>query len=177
VVVGGGSVVVVVDTVVVGSPTVGVGGRELVGADARVVGTLVVVASSGGSVSSGCVGGAAGMNRRTVVVGAVVVSGGSAVVETTVDGPPSRLSGGREVVEVSDGSGRGAVTGAWLAASVCTSVCALSAWAATEKLVTNPTPQTALATPAMRRSKRAGWGRRRRRRADMTCFRPTTAPG
>jgi hypothetical protein len=119
-------VVVVVEIVVVGSPTVGVGGRELVGTEARVVVALVVVGSSGGVVSSGSVGGVAGTNRRTVVVGAAVVAG-ACVVEvevTAVVGPPSTLDGGREVVEVSDGPGRGAVTGAWLAASVRTSVCA-----------------------------------------------------
>jgi hypothetical protein len=119
-VVSGGRVV----EVDVGSPTVGVGGRELVGTEARVVGALVVAGSSGGVVSSGSVGGVAGMNRRMVVVGAAVVAGASVVeVVAIVVGPPLRLNGGREVVvEVSDGSGRGAVTGARLAASVRTSV-------------------------------------------------------
>jgi hypothetical protein len=121
-VVSGGRVV----EVVVGSPTVGVGGLELVGTAARVVGALVVAGSSGGVVSSGSVGGVAGMNRRRVVVGASVVSGASVVeVVATVVGPPLRLNGGREVVVVvSDGSGRGTVTGARLAASVRTSVSA-----------------------------------------------------
>ena len=168
-------VVVVVEIVVVGIPTVVVGGLELVGTETRVVGALVV--GSSGVVASGSVGGGvAGTNRRRVVVVAAVVAGASVVVVVTVDGPPSKLSGGREVVvDVSEGSGRGAVTGAWLAAAVRTSVSACCAWAATEKLVTIPTPQTALAMPAIRRSKRAGWGRRRRR-ADMTCFRPRRAP-
>src|SRR5687768_11287615 len=97
-----GGRVVVVD---VGSPTVGVGGREVVGTGARVVGALVVAGASGGVVSSGTVGGVAGMNRRTVVVGAAVVEGANVVeVVAMVVGPPSKLNGGREVVvEVSAG--------------------------------------------------------------------------
>ena len=139
----------------VGSP---IGGRELVGTFSRVVGGTVVVGSSDvGGCSSGWVGGAVGTYRRRVVVGASVDAGASVVeVDVTVVGPPSKLIGGSDVVVVSVGSGRGAVTGAWLAASVRISVCVCWAWAATEKLVTMPTPQTALATPAMRRSKRAG---------------------
>ena len=141
----------------VGSP---IGGRELVGTFSRVVGGTVVVGSSDvGGCASGSVGGAVGTYRRRVVVGASVDAGARVVeveVEVTVVGPPSKLSGGSDVVVVSVGSGRGAVTGAWLAASVRISVCVCWAWAATEKLVTMPTPQTALATPAMRRSKRAG---------------------
>jgi hypothetical protein len=149
--VGGGSVV----DVEVGSP---IGGRELVGTFSRVVGGTVVVGSSDvGGCASGSVGGAVGTYRRRVVVGAGVVVGASVVeVDVTVVGPPSKLNGGSDVVEVSVGSGRGAVTGARLAASVRISVCVCCAWAATEKLVTIPTPHTALATPAMRRSKRAG---------------------
>jgi hypothetical protein len=127
-------VVVVVDpggiVVEVGSPTVGVGGRELVGALGCVVGALVVGGSvgGGGGGASGSVGGVAGTNRRTVVVGAAVGGGGGAVVGgavvATVVGGPSKVKVGSEVVEVSVGSTRGAVTGARLAASVRTWVCA-----------------------------------------------------
>jgi len=118
-------VVVVVDpggiVVEVGSPTVGVGGRELVGALGCVVGALVVGGSVGGGGGGawGSVGGVAGTNRRNVVVGAAVVGGGAVVatvvggaVVATVVGGPSKVKEGSEVVEVSAGSSRGAVTGA-----------------------------------------------------------------
>ena len=166
VVVGGGMVVEVVVEVVVVVVIV------VVGALPCVVGVPSVVVGS-----PNVVGGAVLAMKRRVVVGAGAVSGGAVdEIEATGVGAPSRLSGGSAVVEVRVGSRRGAVTGARLAASVRTSDFARSSWAATEMLVTMPTPKTVLAMAAKRRSNRAGWGLRRRRRAGMHCFRRPFSP-
>jgi hypothetical protein len=149
-----GIVTVVVGVVVGGIVTVVVAGWVVVGPD-----PWVVTGPSVGGGSCGPVGDWFGMKRRTVVVETVDAGGGTVDADVgTVEGAPSRVSGGSEVVEVGARSRRGAVTGASAAASTRTWLGLSTGRVATAMVLAMATPQIALATPTMRRSRRAGWG-------------------
>ena len=149
-------VVVVVATVVVVACVVG----------GRVVGGAVVVAAVGGGAVGGGVGAGAVFVRRVVagrVVGGAVVVVGASVVSGATNGSGAVVLVAVVVVASAPPDRSSVVVGdaIWPAPSASTRTGLGSCVAAIVSAM--PTQVTVLATPAMRRSARAGCGRRRRR--------------